>query len=110
MEPGPPVVVEEGVREHPRSAGVVERRTGPEDALLLTDTVIGDPGIVGLAARRGTTQLGEDLFGIGGELDRRREPARQLPQEVDVADHTVWRVDRALPKDHPPLPVGHLPW
>src|SRR5690606_35568429 len=65
--------------KEPRRTGVIGRRAGPEDALLLLDLLVRDPCIVDHASRRTAPQFVEDL---ARRAERESPFAAERPRDV----------------------------
>src|SRR5690348_6515798 len=83
------------------SAGMLRRRTRPEDSLLGVDFFVRDAEIIGHAALGGNAELFEDLSRRAeGKLVSAAEPVREVDNDFGIAAGLArWR-DAGLPVNH----------
>src|SRR5262245_18546311 len=108
MEACPAIREAEALLVQARRAGMLIRRTGPEDTILLVDLFVGDTPVVRLRAPGSEPQLIEDIaWGAEIEVLAFAQPARQLAHDRSVAPRLTWRFDRLVVLDDASLQARH---
>ena len=86
-------------------------RTGPEDAILRNDLLIGNPSIVGGTTSTRSTQLFKNLACISKlEVLSLTQTLRQLAQDLKLIAHLRWSREGTLAQDNTTFQISHRPF